>query len=63
MKKYFEDSISGDRKVLDGKELDIYIPSKKILIEYNGKQHYEFHKLFHKNNRRHKPAVIFMYFC
>ena len=28
---------------------DFYIPSKKILIEYNGKQHYEFHKLFHKN--------------
>lgn len=36
MKKYFEDSISGDRKVLDGKELDIYIPSKKIGIEYDG---------------------------
>lgn len=28
--------ISSDRVVLDGKELDIYIPSKQIAIEYNG---------------------------
>ena len=35
-----------DKKMLS---YDFYIPSKKILIEYNGKQHYEFHKLFHKN--------------
>lgn len=36
IKKYFGDSISGDRKALDGKELDIYIPSKKLGIEYDG---------------------------
>ena len=30
------DSISNDRTVLSGKELDIYIPSKKIAIEFNG---------------------------
>jgi hypothetical protein len=28
--------IEGDRNVLDGKELDIYIPSKKLAIEFNG---------------------------
>jgi DNA-directed RNA polymerase subunit RPC12/RpoP len=28
--------ISGDRKALGGKELDIYIPEKKIAIEFNG---------------------------
>lgn len=28
--------IHGDRKLLDGKELDIYIPSKNIAIEYDG---------------------------
>lgn len=30
------DVICNDRSVLDGKELDIYIPSKKVAIEYNG---------------------------
>lgn len=28
--------LSNDRKVLDGKELDIYIPSKNIAIEFDG---------------------------
>jgi hypothetical protein len=28
--------IHNDRSILDGKELDIYIPSKKIAIEFNG---------------------------
>lgn len=27
---------------------DFFIPSKNLLIEYNGKQHYKFHDLFHK---------------
>lgn len=30
-------------------EFDIYIPSKNILIEYNGEQHYQFTPCFHKN--------------
>ena len=30
------DALSNDRTVLEGKELDIYIPSKKVAIEYNG---------------------------
>lgn len=34
---YSEDNIVfNDRKILSGQELDIYIPSKKIAIEYNG---------------------------
>ena len=28
--------VRNDKKVIDGKELDIYIPSRKIAIEYNG---------------------------
>lgn len=28
--------LADDREVLDGQELDIYIPSKKLAIEYNG---------------------------
>lgn len=31
-----EDIIKNDRKTLDGKEIDILIPNKKIGIEYNG---------------------------
>jgi hypothetical protein len=32
-------------------EFDIYIKSKKLLIEYNGIQHYEFTPFFHKFQR------------
>lgn len=31
-----EKIITGDRSILKGKELDIYIPSKNLAIEYNG---------------------------
>lgn len=37
--------ISNERSLLDGKEIDIYIPSKHIGIEFNGDYwHNEFHK-------------------
>ena len=36
IKEKYNDSISGDRTILNGKELDIFIPSKNIAIEYNG---------------------------
>ena len=36
VKNLYPDTISGDRKTLDGLELDIYIPSKKVAIEYDG---------------------------
>lgn len=36
IKNYFPNAISGDKTILNGKELDIYIPNKKIAIEYNG---------------------------
>lgn len=35
-KLYFPDSENGNRTILNGKELDIYIPSKNIAIEYDG---------------------------
>lgn len=38
------------RKVLY--EFDIYIISRNILIEYNGRQHYEFTPFFHKTKKR-----------
>ncbi len=36
LKKHFPDAINGDRECLAGKELDIYIPSCKFAIEYDG---------------------------
>lgn len=36
IKKAFPDAINGDKEVLNGRELDIYIPSKKTAIEYDG---------------------------
>ena len=41
VKKIFPDAISGDRTALNGSELDIYIPSIKTGIEYDG---YKWHK-------------------
>ena len=32
----FVDVIQNDRKILNGKELDIYVPSKKLAIEFDG---------------------------
>lgn len=37
-----------NRTTLDGLEIDCYIPELKIGFEYNGKQHYEHVKIFHK---------------
>lgn len=42
------DVITSDRKILNGKELDIYIPSKKIAIEFHGV--YWHSELFVDNN-------------
>ena len=36
VKRICPDAEQGNRTILDGKELDIYIPSKKIAIEYDG---------------------------
>ncbi len=35
-------------------EYDIYVPSENLLIEYNGRQHYEFVPFFHKTMVRFK---------
>ncbi len=41
VKLLFPDATNGDRKELNGLELDIFIPSKRIAIEYDG---YSWHK-------------------
>jgi|GEM_PF-2583077 len=36
LKKFNVDFVAHERKILNGKEIDIYIPTKKIGIEFNG---------------------------
>lgn len=36
VKSFCPDVIQSDRTILNGKELDMYIPSKKVAIEFNG---------------------------
>jgi predicted nucleic acid-binding Zn-ribbon protein len=43
--KYFDDAITGNRDILNGKELDIYIPSCNVAIEYDG-------ETWHKSSKR-----------
>lgn len=43
VKKYYKDAINGDRHL--GRELDIYIPSEKTAIEYDGQR-------WHQNKER-----------
>lgn len=38
--QYFPDAVMNDRSTLSGIEMDIYIPSKKFAIEYNGFPHH-----------------------
>lgn len=37
---------------------DIYIPKKKILIEYQGLEHFEFNKFFHKTRKEFRNAQL-----
>lgn len=46
-----------DRKVLGKYELDLYIPDRKLAIEYQGEQHYKFVKHFHKSKDKYKHQV------
>ncbi|MBR6517589.1 MAG: DUF723 domain-containing protein [Bacilli bacterium] len=51
LKEYHNDIIKNDRTILEGKELDIYIPSKNIAIEYNGLRWHS--ELFNKDKDYH----------
>ncbi len=44
------------RKILDGLELDGYSPKLKLAFEYNGIQHYQFVKIWHKTKKQFKEA-------
>lgn len=56
IKKHYKiDVIERDRNVLKGKELDIYIPSKKIAIEFNG---IYWHSTVFKDKYYHQQKTI-----
>lgn len=47
--------ITNDRKVLQGRELDIYIPTRRIAIEFNGSY---WHSTLFKEERYHQQKTI-----
>lgn len=49
VKQFFPDAINGDRCLLEGLELDIFIPSINTAIEYDGQA---FHKDFSRDKRK-----------
>lgn len=57
LKNYIEedDIIQGDRTILKGKELDIYIPSKKLAIEVNGVY---WHSTLYKDKYYHMKKTL-----
>lgn len=59
IKKYIEslgiETIQGNRTILSGKELDIYIPSKKVEVEFNGNY---WHSAEHKDAIYHQHKSI-----
>lgn len=50
-----EDIITSDRTVLNGKELDIYIPSKRLAIEFNGNY---WHSTLYKDSSYHQQKSV-----
>lgn len=48
VKSLVDDVIENDRKILNGKELDIYIPSKNVAIEYDGLL---YHSTYYKDKK------------
>lgn len=51
VKSVFKDAINGERILLSGKELDVYIPSKRIAIEFDGRA---WHKSATKDERKNE---------
>lgn len=52
MKRMFDDAVNGDRDAI-GQELDIYIPSIKVAVEYDG---YAWHKDLEKDKKKNEKC-------
>lgn len=59
VKKYYSDAINGDRHL--GKELDIFIPSIKVAIEYDGQRWHTDIKKDEEKNRLCRENGIVLY--
>ena len=58
IKELFPDTISGDKTILNGKEIDIYIPSKNIAIEYDDLYWHCNHMLNFDNKYHYDKMII-----
>ena len=56
LQEYYHDVQRGNRTILNGKEVDIYVPSKNIAIEYNGLRWHS--ELFNKDKWYHLNKTI-----
>lgn len=56
---FFPDAVNGDRSILNGKEIDIYVPSLRFAIEYDGRTwHKDTSKDITKDELCEKEGVI-----
>lgn len=61
VKQYFPDAINNERTLLNGKELDIYIPSINTAIEYDGQAWHEDRKKDEQKNKLCEEKQIILY--
>ena len=61
VKKEYPDAINGEKTLIDPYELDIYIPSKKIAIEYDGQAYHKSIKKDIMKNDLCKGIGIFLF--
>lgn len=51
----FKGAVKNDRSILDGEELDLYYPDKKVAIEFNGNY---WHSSLYKDKEYHRKKTI-----
>ena len=59
IKQYFPDAVNGNKEILHGTELDIYIPSRNIAFEYDGvRWHQDTKRDINKNILCNKKRIL-----
>ena len=61
IKKCFSDAINGDRKIIKPYELDVYIPSVRVAIEYDGQAFHVKEAKDQKKNQLCREKCIRLY--
>ena len=49
IKFYSQYKFDNQKEVIGEKRFDFYIPNKKLIIEYHGRQHFQFNDFYHNN--------------